>query len=102
MKRGANVAQRMHDAYIGRLARDTLGGLAPRPVGPRHAYIRVPLPIRLNDLVAAGVETSDQVRSNLLELLSGRMQQRLDAPGRHLERSAAARAYVNRFAAPTR
>ena len=76
---------------------DTLARLAPRPAGPRAVSIRVPEPIRLNDLVAAGDETNADMRSTLLALLRMRMQENMDRLGQELQSPAAGRSYTNPF-----
>jgi hypothetical protein len=93
-----NIKRLRADYCFGSL-RDTLGRLAPRPVGPRKASIRVAQPIRLNDLVATGEEGNEQVRADLLALLRARMQEALDDLGRHLQDTVVAAAYANPFAA---
>jgi hypothetical protein len=96
-----NIKRLRADYCFGSL-RDTLGRFAPRPVGPRRASIRVAQPIRLNDLVATGEESSEQVRADLLALLHARMQEALDDLGRQLQDTAVALPYANPFAAPLR
>ena len=96
-----NIKRLRADYCFGSL-RDSLGRLAPRPVGPRRAAIRVAQPIRLNDLVATGEESSERVRADLLALLHARMQEALDDLGRQLQDTAVAPAYANPFAAPLR
>jgi len=94
-----NIKRLRADYCFGSL-RDTLGRLAPRPVGPRRASIRIAQPIRLNDLVAAGEEGNDQVRADLLALLHARMQEALDKLGRQLQETVVTPTYANPFAAP--
>ena len=57
-------------------------------------------PIRLNDLVAVGDETNEQVRTDLLALLHSRMQQSLDDLGLQLQGTSVAAPYANPFAVP--
>jgi hypothetical protein len=94
-----NIKRLRADYCFGGL-RDTLARSAPRPAGPRSVSIRVPEPIRLNDLVAVGDETSSDMRSTLLALLRMRMQENLDRLGEELRNAGGGRYYANPFLEP--
>jgi hypothetical protein len=96
-----NIKRLRADYCFGSL-RDALCRLAPRPVGPRRVLIRIPQPLRLNAVVAAGREADEPMRSELLALLSATMQECLDELGRHVQGTAAARPYPNPFAGNVR
>lgn len=91
-----NIKRLRSDYCFGGL-RDTLGRLAPRPAGPRAVSIRVTEPMCLNDLVAAGDETSADMRSTLLAVLRMRMQENLDRLGDELQNTGAGPTFPNPF-----
>jgi hypothetical protein len=94
----AENVKRLRADYCFGTVRDTLNRLAPRPAGPRAAFIRVAEPIGVGARLPPGRETDDGLRSELLSVSRTRLQNSLDRLLGELPQDAPGRRYPNPFA----